>query len=950
MATKKKTTVVETKTIEPEPEVQVKSGSRSAETTQDTSQEPKKGLDLRNNSLAREIASKQPMLVSGTNIKTINGQSLLGNGNLAVDRHFKGWWPDLATLKAAITAMPGDAAYVKDADPATTWSIFEYDATATTDNNWADSGIDADTSNVQTFASGEEVNEVHIVNDLTTGGADDVLSAEQGKELADLLLDFIKSLNILDPTTIIVGKYVVKDTGEEADIPSSLASKVYGCTPPIAIPSGGLVTNSACPASGALRSAIIYSDSTASTFVANVLKSSTTDINPSGQTNWNYVRFNLKALPEGKTAAETYAIYEGLTVPSGDPIAYFTPYFKRKAVTSDEIEDDAVTIGKIAEKQIEFLSDNICNPNDCYFGNDKYIDNTTGEIGTYTDDSIGGYTGYIPIGKNGVAVSNTRTFGAVIGGAVYYIDAQGNKVFKRTAPTGGIVQYDGGDSSLPDSNPLHYPDAYVRYTLRVGASASNVTANIGLSRKAYVEYEGYKEVISEDILPNNKITIENTLANNKIYTDSLELVLPPKFYCVKGDTLQLFYKGLGKVVGLDNRYVKPTCDIGTPYKRYLEIPSTLNPSAGSKSLSIKIYDDNMNVLAEGTSSIQVVNTPSSPSSEKHILCIGSSTMANGKLICEAQRRLLASDGIPTGNGLSNIKFVGSQSKTLYGQTAKFYAKSGWGWKDFVTNSQHAFRFYLSGTDNPVVQGNTYTNNGYTYTVIEVNTIDNVETILCSTSSASNTPQASGTLTPTSGASYPSLEYTSAEADTANLFWDSGNDTLNFTNYVDTYCEGSVDMVVTQLGVNKIFDGVSVQEGYVRTFIESLHDEYPSCKIVLATDAYPSMELMMPGYGASGDLFSNSYKVKVWMADVHAMYKRLAEEYSTRAEDPIDVTFELWTAQVDSDYNFPITEKNVNTRNSSFQEPYANNTIHPGEKGYLQEGDALYRSIVANLCQ
>lgn len=77
---------------------------------------------------------------------------------------FKGWWPDLATLKAAVTATPGDSAYVKDASPATTWSIYVYDSTASTDNYWADSGTDADTSNVQTFASGEEVNEVFLQN------------------------------------------------------------------------------------------------------------------------------------------------------------------------------------------------------------------------------------------------------------------------------------------------------------------------------------------------------------------------------------------------------------------------------------------------------------------------------------------------------------------------------------------------------------------------------------------------------------------------------------------------------------------------------------------------------------------------------------------------------------------------------------------------------------------
>ena len=102
---------------------------------------------------------------------------------------FKGWFNSLAELKAAHTSIEGNSAYVKDASPDTTWSIYVYDSTASSDNNWADSGTDADTSNVQTFASGEEVNEVHIIDDLTTGGSDDVLSAEQGKEIGNCLLN-----------------------------------------------------------------------------------------------------------------------------------------------------------------------------------------------------------------------------------------------------------------------------------------------------------------------------------------------------------------------------------------------------------------------------------------------------------------------------------------------------------------------------------------------------------------------------------------------------------------------------------------------------------------------------------------------------------------------------------------------------------------------------------------
>lgn len=85
-----------------------------------------------------------------------------GNDGLDATNPFKGWFNSLADLKASYTASVGDSAYVKDASPATTWSTYIYDETASSDNFWADSGIDADTSNVQTFSTGEEVNQVAI--------------------------------------------------------------------------------------------------------------------------------------------------------------------------------------------------------------------------------------------------------------------------------------------------------------------------------------------------------------------------------------------------------------------------------------------------------------------------------------------------------------------------------------------------------------------------------------------------------------------------------------------------------------------------------------------------------------------------------------------------------------------------------------------------------------------
>lgn len=143
----------------------------------------------------------------------------------ALQKHFKGWYDTLEELKAAHTAIDGDSAYVKDASPATTWSIYVYDATASSDNNWADSGTDADTSNVQTFESGEEVNETyidntHLVNPKSGAlpTAEDVMQLQA--KLYGVTASEVKVIPLLN-TNYFDGKYVKNDkTIQNGSIPT----------------------------------------------------------------------------------------------------------------------------------------------------------------------------------------------------------------------------------------------------------------------------------------------------------------------------------------------------------------------------------------------------------------------------------------------------------------------------------------------------------------------------------------------------------------------------------------------------------------------------------------------------------------------------------------------------------------------------------------------------------
>ena len=74
---------------------------------------------------------------------------------------FKGWYDSLAALQAAVgSPAVGDYAYIKGATASDPAAIYE----CTTAGTWSDSGRTVDTSNVQTFETGQAVNGTAIDN------------------------------------------------------------------------------------------------------------------------------------------------------------------------------------------------------------------------------------------------------------------------------------------------------------------------------------------------------------------------------------------------------------------------------------------------------------------------------------------------------------------------------------------------------------------------------------------------------------------------------------------------------------------------------------------------------------------------------------------------------------------------------------------------------------------
>lgn len=157
-----------------------------------------------------EFSGKQDTLVSGETIKTINNIDVLGSGNIVIPKGddavnpFKGWFGSSSALSAAYPSPNvGDYAYIKGASSSDPAAIYECAIAGT----WSDSGRTVDTSSVQTFATGEDVNDVRIEQSL---GESEVNLVSQ-KCLTDIM---ISSVEISRADFDLLNGYIKADTSK----------------------------------------------------------------------------------------------------------------------------------------------------------------------------------------------------------------------------------------------------------------------------------------------------------------------------------------------------------------------------------------------------------------------------------------------------------------------------------------------------------------------------------------------------------------------------------------------------------------------------------------------------------------------------------------------------------------------------------------------------------------
>lgn len=491
--------------------------------------------------------------------------------------------------------------------------------------------------------------------------------------------------------------------------------------------------------------------------------------------------------------------------------------------------------------------------------------------------------------------------------------------------TSTIVAY-ARDMSVEPDNPVYLPQynnsgisAYAILDWSALEDGSNKTYNIPLNTKVITALENMPVLYSYLDTSNN-----------------IEIAVPDEVNAFVGDTLQLYYKGMFRCVNPYNYAVKLTCDIGAQYPRYYEVTPT-QAQVGEHQFTIEIVDNNGKLLANKAVTLKVSDTPDNPASQINILCVGASCSQNGEWVGEFQRKLTSDLNI------SNANFVGRMAVN----NTHLEATGGYTWNSYTSaTTSGLYKFYFNSEHLPttVNVGDTYTNNGKTFTVTEINipTPDGGGYISCT---SNGNPTVSGTLTIVTGTGDATLTYYNSSY-SGNPFSYDGD--IDLEQYAEDYCGGKIDVVYTELFVNGSLayqNDVSTMLGKMKDFVNMFRAAFPNCKFALGMPYCPDEKGGTgANYHAIGN-FSWGYGIKFTFQN----YMLQINKYL--ADNNMDdyVTIVNWTNEFDSENDFLQTTKTVNVR-SQQTEVFGQNGIHPAPVGYYQMADSAVRHFVANYCQ
>ena len=415
---------------------------------------------------------------------------------------------------------------------------------------------------------------------------------------------------------------------------------------------------------------------------------------------------------------------------------------------------------------------------------------------------------------------------------------------------------------------------------------------------------------------------------------TVSLRIPDKYDLVVGDTFQLFFKGIIDAVNDTSYHVQVECLKGNLYKRLFQVTPT---ESGDITAQVYLFDPLMNRIDGKQITLSTHAIPTSPQTEKTVLCVGDSLTVGGYWVKEFYRRLAGNGGTPAGDNLNNITFIG----TLNNDGVGYEGYGGWRFSNYNTASidNNAKVITCANHDKTQVdQHSVYKDANNAEWKLETIEAGQIKIIAVSGNYVSF--PSTGTLTWVSGgANHSDIVYTASANALGNPFWNASESKVDFGWYASNLGVSSIDYVFVLLGWNNAGTGKGTYKQDAQTFITNVHTSFPDAKIVLIGLEIPAQDGLGFNYGASG-VYTDYYGLVQYVHDLDDWYEELAEENS-------NVYHINLSGQFDTEYNMMTITREVNTRNSK-TETYQSNGVHPALSGSMQIADAAYRCMAGLL--
>ena len=549
-----------------------------------------------------------------------------------------------------------------------------------------------------------------------------------------------------------------------------------------------------------------------------------------------------------------------------------------------------------------------------------------------------------------------RSLTLILNNSIYYYE--GNTDKKRiltwesdTKAYVTILEEDipitGFMTSIGIVNQLQSGDVTIKVT--------NISENEGLQQLINsISEKVDKNTSNIELLDKRLDEIEND--NVVIGFNSPSLHICDTIDCIVGDTIQLYYNMFVHHVGEYSLNIE--CHKGKNYPRYWEYTPT-SSDVGITQMKIQLLNIDGSVIEEKTINIVTKNAVN-PASPKNILLVGDSLYMSGQIAIELSRRLKGTTGIatsPSALSLSNFNVVGRLKNS--DDTVGWEGTGGWSWSTYTkAGGMAGVRLTVSGiTDVRLNQDCRYKMDEYTqnFYITEINVVDGTGYIFAAFYGQGDIykdhglmPQ-NGTLKRVTGEGQEEIIFTASQVESYQPFWNNETDSFDIKGYVDTYCDGHLEILCVQLGINSIIGSNPFSTDFessvlteAKKFIDLVHEQLPNAHIYIATLPLPSQN------GGLGDNYSassanGSYLTIAWNYKVHKvndLYRSLTkDENYNQFVSVIDVC-----SEIDSDNNYPWKNKAVNTRSKS-TEIIGTNGVHPSNEGYWQIADVWFRAII-----